>query len=288
MKYAYLILAFSLMAVAQSKIPTITNYGSAGNCVRWAASGQVEDAGAACGSGTGTVTHTAGNLTNNYVMLGAGTADSKVDSGCSTDGAGTLTCTAFQGASATDSGIGFPSNTAATPAVSASGGARLIVVGNVLKVSENAGAYTEVAKVSGGLGTPTAIVLTNATGLPAAQVPATPLNATTCATGAHHTMTAPREYFFGTTATDCYIDFPTPAAGYEFCVRTSNNVSAKIHLAALGGSIMYEKVDRTGYGTAGTGTVDNATGAVTNQICLVGVDTTHYAIMSYTGDFANN
>ena len=44
-------------------------------------------------AGSGTVTHTAGNLTLNALMLGNGVADSKVDSGCSTDGAGALSCT---------------------------------------------------------------------------------------------------------------------------------------------------------------------------------------------------
>ena len=122
----------------------------------------------------------------------------------------------------------------------------------------------------------------------ASELPATPLNATTCTSGAHHLMTAPREYFEGTTATDCYVDFPTPAAGYEFCVRMSNNVTGKIHLAALGATKYYELTTRQGYGTATTGTVDTATGTYLNQICIVGKDATHYDIMSFTGDFANN
>lgn len=49
---------------------------------------------APAGGGTGTVTHT-GNLTANAVMLGNGTADSKVDTGCSTDGAGNMSCLSF-------------------------------------------------------------------------------------------------------------------------------------------------------------------------------------------------
>lgn len=44
-------------------------------------------------AGGGTVTHAAGNLTSGQVMIGNGTADAKVDTGCSTDGAGKMTCT---------------------------------------------------------------------------------------------------------------------------------------------------------------------------------------------------
>lgn len=45
------------------------------------------------GGGTGTVTNTGGALTLNSVMLGAGSADSKVATGMTTDGAGALTLT---------------------------------------------------------------------------------------------------------------------------------------------------------------------------------------------------
>lgn len=46
----------------------------------------------AIGSGSGTVTHTAGALTSLALVIGNGSADIKVDSGCSTDGTGDLTC----------------------------------------------------------------------------------------------------------------------------------------------------------------------------------------------------
>lgn len=45
--------------------------------------------------GIGTVTASAGPLTLNHVMTGNGTTDAKVDTGCTTDGAGNLTCVSF-------------------------------------------------------------------------------------------------------------------------------------------------------------------------------------------------
>lgn len=48
--------------------------------------------GGGAGGGTGTVTHTPGPLTANHVMEGNGAADSKVDSGCVTDGVGNMSC----------------------------------------------------------------------------------------------------------------------------------------------------------------------------------------------------
>lgn len=116
----------------------------------------------------------------------------------------------------------------------------------------------------------------------AADIPATPVSiaATT------HTMTAPREYFFCSTVTACSVTLPTPAAGYEFCVRMDNNVSANITLANVT-NVYFEAPARTGWGTVSHG-LKTTTAAVTNQICVVGYDATHYAVMSYTGDWGAN
>ena len=94
-------------------------------------------------------------------------------------------------------------------------------------------------------------------------------------------MTAPREYFFCTTATACSVTLPVPAAGYEFCIRSDNNVSTAITLAART-SIYYELPARTGWGSSGAALASTGA-AVTNQICVVGYDGTHYAILSSTG-----
>ena len=115
----------------------------------------------------------------------------------------------------------------------------------------------------------------------AADVPATPVSiaATT------HTMTAPREYFFCNTATTCSVTLPVPAVGDEFCIRSDNNISAAITLAART-NIFYEKTDRTGWGSTGGTLVSGA--AVTNQICVIGYDATHYAVMSSVGTWTAN
>ena len=130
-------------------------------------------------------------------------------------------------------------------------------------------------------GTTDPSVITFVPTIPAANMAATPVSiaATT------HTMTAPREYFLCTTATACSVTLPVPAASYEFCVRSDNNVSTAITLAART-SILYEKTDRTGWGTAGNSISSGA--AVTNQICVIGYDATHYAIMSSAGTWTNN
>lgn len=147
------------------------------------------------------------------------------------------------------------------------------------KTSQGTGAQvraTSPTLVTPALGTPTALVLTNATGLPATQVPAvlTPTPATT------HTLTAPREYYACTGT--CTVTVPVPAAGYEFCIFNDDNVSTAITLAALGSSAMYENSARTAYGTAGTGTLV-LSAAAANKVCIVGRDSTHYWTLSYNG-----
>ncbi len=139
---------------------------------------------------------------------------------------------------------------------------------------------TSTTLVSPALGTPTTLILTNATGLPAAQVPATPL-----ATGTSVSLSAPREYYVCTGT--CTVTPPVPAAGYEFCVRNDDNVATVITLAALGSSAMYEKTAWTSYGTAGTGTAVSG-GAAGDKLCIVGRDSTHYLVMSFNGSWTMN
>jgi len=129
-------------------------------------------------------------------------------------------------------------------------------------------------------GTPASIVLTNATGLPAAQVPTTPL-----ATGTGATLVGPREYYVCTAA--CAPNPPVPVAGYEFCIVMTDNVAAVITLGALGSSAMYETTARTSYGTAGTGTLVSG-GAVGDKVCLLGLNSTHYLTVSFTGAWVAN
>jgi hypothetical protein len=92
------------------------------------------------------------------------------------------------------------------------------------------------------------------------------------------TLVGPSEFF--TCSTTCTITAPTPVAGYQFCIRNDDNVATVITLAALSG-IQFENTARTSYKTANTSLVSG--GAVTDQVCIVGKDATHYQVFSFTG-----
>lgn len=68
----------------------------------------------------------------------------------------------------------------------------------------------------------------------------------------------------------------------QLCVQNDMNVSGGITLAALTG-ISYEVQAQTSYKSAATSLV--STGAVGDQICIVGRDSTHYNIWSIHGTF---
>lgn len=75
-----------------------------------------------CGGGSGTVTHTAGALTTNSVVIGNGSADIKIDTGCSTDGSGHETCASFASNGSTNGAIlltatGTPPSSAPTSTI---------------------------------------------------------------------------------------------------------------------------------------------------------------------------
>lgn len=111
-----------------------------------------------------------------------------------------------------------------------------------------------------------------------------PTRTSIAATG--HTMTAPREYFLCSTATTCNVTLPIPATGNEFCIRMDDNVSANIVLSNIT-NVYFENPARTGFGSVSHG-LKTTTGTVTNQICVLGRDTTHYVVMSLTGDWGAN
>jgi hypothetical protein len=77
---------------------------------------------AAVGGGTGTVTHTAGALTAGAVVIGNTAADVKVDTGCSTDGAGTMTCLGFKTNGTTPTAVSLPAGVGSIPALAANSG----------------------------------------------------------------------------------------------------------------------------------------------------------------------
>jgi hypothetical protein len=108
---------------------------------------------------------------------------------------------------------------------------------------------------------------------------------TTLTTGTSVSLTPPRQYYVCTGT--CTVTPPVPAAGFEFCVMNTTNVSTVITLAALGSSARYENQARTAYGTASTGTFVSS-GAVGDKACIVGLDATHYLLSSVTGTWNAN
>lgn len=99
--------------------------------------------------------------------------------------------------------------------------------------------------------------------------------------GTGATLVAPREYYECTTT--CTITLPTPASGYEFCVRNANNVATVITFAGIA-SVQFEVQAQTSYKTANTSIV--AGGAVTDKACWVGNGTTKYDIGSMVGTWS--
>ncbi len=95
--------------------------------------------------------------------------------------------------------------------------------------------------------------------------------------GSSHTFSGPYDFFECTTT--CTLTMPVPSAGVQYCARNANNVSTVITFAAIGSSARYENPAFTSYGTAGTGTFVSS-GAVTNRVCFIGKDSTHFDIVS--------
>ncbi len=110
--------------------------------------------------------------------------------------------------------------------------------------------------------------------------------ATSLGTGTSVTLSAPRGYFVCTGT--CTITLPAPAAGYEFCVRDDNNVASVITFNNPGSSVQFEKIDFSSYGTATSGTAVSDGVTKGSKLCIIGRDSTHYLVGSYTGSWTMN
>jgi hypothetical protein len=95
-------------------------------------------------------------------------------------------------------------------------------------------------------------------------------------------VTGNRNYVICTAA--CQLTLPTPAAGIEICARKDNNTTGAITLVNASG-VYYEKTDRTAYITVNHKYVSG--GAVTDQMCIVGVDSTHWQVWNSTGTWTD-
>lgn len=98
--------------------------------------------------------------------------------------------------------------------------------------------------------------------------------------GTSGTFSSPAGYIV--CSSTCSIAVPAPTAGARYCALNGDNVNTVITLAAIGSSARYENTARTAYGTAGTGTFVSG-GAVGDAVCILGLDSTHYLTISFTG-----
>jgi len=166
-------------------------------------------------AGSGTVTATGGALTLNHLMAGAGGTDSKVDSACITDGAGVISgCVSasfssggvagtielgqgtapslgttsiklYAPTSVTSYAYVFPT-TASTGFMLATASANIDIISHVASSgSGNVCLTTSCVMTTPNLGTPSAAVLTNATGLPEGGLTLTNITTNNATTTAH-------------------------------------------------------------------------------------------------------
>jgi hypothetical protein len=98
--------------------------------------------------------------------------------------------------------------------------------------------------------------------------------------GSSITLTSPRGYAICTTT--CTITIPIPVAGAEYCIRNGNNVATVITVSNPGSSTQFERTTFTAYGTATSGTAVSG-GAAGDKVCFLGLDSTHYLVMSFNG-----
>jgi hypothetical protein len=135
---------------------------------------------------------------------------------------------------------------------------------------------------AGGTGTVTSVVcgggLTGGTITTTGTCAVAPV---TFAVGTTHSFAAPTDVW--ECSATCTVTPPTPAAGYQFCVRNTAGTSGVITLAAVT-SVLYEKTDNSAYGTAATAATSG--GAVGDKICIIGKDSTHYDVMSFNGTWS--
>lgn len=83
----------------------------------------------------------------------------------------------------------------------------------------------------------------------------------------------------------CTVTPLPPSPGVQLCVDQLPGSSSPITLSALGAGNYYSLTNNSAYGTANHALVSG--GAVTDSICIVGVDSHHYKIKSYTGTWTD-
>jgi hypothetical protein len=95
-------------------------------------------------------------------------------------------------------------------------------------------------------------------------------------------QTAKNTYTICTAA--CQVTIPVASAGQQHCVRNAPNTTGAITLVNRA-SQYYELTTHAAWATANQKLVSG--GAVTDSICVVGYDATHYATMSFVGTWTD-
>ncbi|HBH13826.1 MAG TPA: hypothetical protein DDX29_12070 [Clostridiales bacterium] len=135
---------------------------------------------------------------------------------------------------------------------------------------ENAALGTGLSDSSGTL---------NISGLTNAQIP--PPKVTV---GTSRTVAENAEYVICSGGA-CSVTPITPAAGVQLCVRNAPGETNAITLVNIT-DVYYEKTDHSGYQANANYKLVSG-GVATDSICIVGVDSTHYAIMNSTGTWSH-
>jgi hypothetical protein len=239
-----------------------------------------------CSSSAGTVTHTAGSLTANKMVVGNGSSDVTVDGNISTDGTGNLSATSF---TSTSSGV----NGSLSMAGGTSGTATIrvgAVAGSptwTLPAANTDGWWRE----SGGVISSSIIADTD--------LPATTTTVTTaCGTAAHCAVGAsPKQAMFfnqqATAGTAVFYDLPQVAdtvVGMTYCFKNSD-VAGTARTGAITitpPSGAYIHVDGTRL-TVSHGL--SSTGAAGDSACFVAINVTtqvDWEAYIYRGSWATN
>lgn len=214
-----------------------------------------------------------------FNVVNEGTANITITATGNINGASTLVLTPGESASV------FAGSSTWWGAVSNPGAGTGLTVGTTTISSGTSGKVEE--NNAGVLGEVSPTITVNGTSCTLGSSCSPSSGAVPTSSGGSASLTGPAEFYFCTGT--CTVTPPTPVAGYQFCVINAPTVSSVITLASITSSFYQKAVapgTANGYGSSG-GTMTSG-GAVGDFICLIGFDSTHYAVGAYGGTITNS